>query len=263
MKRRLPSIIVVFMGLLLVGAGGANASNFLKTIQVDFNTVKRIIIENQDKTPPDDMKPFVYNGRTYVPLRYVADALGKSVEWNAATGTVYIDSTINNNKADSLFDDFSQPLSNNWDVSRAVKQWTNDQNGAYSPGYFNNGYLPLNLENIQMSSNFTIECDVSCPEISDNAGFYIHGVGVIYLGHHGDDHLYVYAEGGGLDQALAADMKSQDYGHLKAVVTGQTIDVYFNDNYLYSDIVDDPKGPGIGLYSSNSGYIKSFRLTMN
>ena len=37
------------------------------------------------------MKPLNYNGRIYVPLRFAAEALHKSVNWDANTKTVYID----------------------------------------------------------------------------------------------------------------------------------------------------------------------------
>ena len=51
----------------------------------------RIIIDGADKSDtPEDSKPFVYNGRTYVPLRYIGEALGKQVTWEGTTKTIYI-----------------------------------------------------------------------------------------------------------------------------------------------------------------------------
>ncbi|MCC8169304.1 MAG: hypothetical protein LIO59_02880 [Oscillospiraceae bacterium] len=51
----------------------------------------RIIIDGADKSDaPDDSKPFIYNGRTYVPLRYIGEAMGKQVLWDGDTSTIYI-----------------------------------------------------------------------------------------------------------------------------------------------------------------------------
>lgn len=36
-------------------------------------------------------EPFVENGRTYMPVRYFADALGVKVDWNQSTKTVILE----------------------------------------------------------------------------------------------------------------------------------------------------------------------------
>ena len=35
-----------------------------------------------------DTPPFVYYGRTYVPIRFIGESLGKQVEWNYGTRTI-------------------------------------------------------------------------------------------------------------------------------------------------------------------------------
>ena len=42
-----------------------------------------------------DVAPFIKNNRTFVPVRFVADALGASVEWDAETGTATLRSEEN------------------------------------------------------------------------------------------------------------------------------------------------------------------------
>lgn len=44
-----------------------------------------------------DVAPFLVNGRTEVPLRFVAQALGANVNWNGNTSTVYIATSGNTN----------------------------------------------------------------------------------------------------------------------------------------------------------------------
>ncbi|MGN0106404.1 MAG: stalk domain-containing protein [Hominilimicola sp.] len=61
-----------------------------QAISVVFDNY-RIIIDGADKSnAPDDSKPFIYNGRTYVPLRYIGESMGKKVLWDGDTKSIYI-----------------------------------------------------------------------------------------------------------------------------------------------------------------------------
>ena len=61
-----------------------------QAISVVFDNY-RIIIDGADKSDvPDDSKPFIYNGRTYVPLRYIGESMGKKVLWDGDTKSIYI-----------------------------------------------------------------------------------------------------------------------------------------------------------------------------
>ncbi|QXM06743.1 stalk domain-containing protein [Crassaminicella indica] len=82
----------VMIGLvlgLLFSFSFVNADAIVKNISVNYGIVKRIIIDGEDNKF-SDKKPFVYNGTTYVPLRYISENLGKKVTWDGKTGTVYI-----------------------------------------------------------------------------------------------------------------------------------------------------------------------------
>lgn len=39
----------------------------------------------------DRITGFIYNGRTYVPLRSIAETLGKEVKWEGETKSIYIE----------------------------------------------------------------------------------------------------------------------------------------------------------------------------
>jgi len=41
-----------------------------------------------------DVPPFIYSGRTYVPLRFVSEALGKEVRWDDQNRVVYIETGV-------------------------------------------------------------------------------------------------------------------------------------------------------------------------
>lgn len=83
-------LIIAIMLILSFSVGIVFSASLTQSIEVSFDAVKRIFIDKEEKIPPDDMKPFIYNGMTYVSLRFVSEALGKEVDWNEGTGTVYI-----------------------------------------------------------------------------------------------------------------------------------------------------------------------------
>ena len=54
----------------------------------------KIFVDGQKINPKDaqgnSVQPFIYNGTTYLPVRAVADALGKAVYWDGPNYTVYL-----------------------------------------------------------------------------------------------------------------------------------------------------------------------------
>lgn len=57
------------------------------SIPVSFNNIKIVVDGQQISTSKE---PFTYEGTTYLPVRAVAEAVGKDVSWDGATKTVYI-----------------------------------------------------------------------------------------------------------------------------------------------------------------------------
>jgi len=56
-------------------------------IKVSYRNIKMVV---DGKTISSDTEPFIYEGRTFVPLRAISEAFGKDVVWDAATYTVKI-----------------------------------------------------------------------------------------------------------------------------------------------------------------------------
>ncbi len=110
MYKRLMSLVLVAM--LSVGVGYAAGSG--KSITVYYDTIKKIMIDGADKTPTD-VKPFIHEGTTYVPLRYIAEQLGKPVYFDAATQVIYIGSRPNVVSVEKK-DLFSLPFSGMYNV---------------------------------------------------------------------------------------------------------------------------------------------------
>lgn len=77
-------------GALLFGTASVFADT-TKSIQVLYRNIKIAI---NGKTIATDSEPFVYNNRTYIPVRFVAEAFGKEVKYNDTTDTVEITDKI-------------------------------------------------------------------------------------------------------------------------------------------------------------------------
>ncbi|NLK22090.1 MAG: copper amine oxidase N-terminal domain-containing protein [Epulopiscium sp.] len=89
-KFSLKSFLVGFLTCTMLSGSLSYAAQY-KPIQVAVDAVKRIIVNGADKTPTS-FKPFMYEGRIYVPLAYIAEALDMQTKWDSKTSTVYITS---------------------------------------------------------------------------------------------------------------------------------------------------------------------------
>lgn len=90
--RKIRNVIAAALVLSLVLAIPATAALSKKTIEV--YTGASIYIDGVELHPTDvngnPVETFVYNGTTYVPLRAVSQSLGKAVNYDGATQSVYI-----------------------------------------------------------------------------------------------------------------------------------------------------------------------------
>lgn len=72
----------------------ALASPTSKSIEVIYNNIKLVIdgkpvVFGKDSAGKQ-IEPFTYNGTTYLPVRAVGEAIGKKVDWDASTQTVFL-----------------------------------------------------------------------------------------------------------------------------------------------------------------------------
>ena len=85
-------VIGVLVTVMLLSAGTALAA-VTRNITVSYLGV-RLVVNGQEVTPRDAqgnvVEPFIFEGSTFLPVRAVAEALGYSVNWDAATHTAYI-----------------------------------------------------------------------------------------------------------------------------------------------------------------------------
>jgi hypothetical protein len=76
-------------GIVLTTIAMVGMSSFaeMKSIDAFYNGIKILVNGNEIKT---DSEPFILNGRTYVPIRFVAEALNMEVKWNESKNQVEI-----------------------------------------------------------------------------------------------------------------------------------------------------------------------------
>jgi hypothetical protein len=95
MRKRIQGFIAGFIccALLAASAGAVFGKSATEYIQAAYNNIK-IYVDGSLLTPRDGngsiVEPFIYNGTTYLPVRAVGEAVGKSIGWDGATYSVYI-----------------------------------------------------------------------------------------------------------------------------------------------------------------------------
>lgn len=93
MKKRLQGLVAGLVSGVLLTTGVTYAANTTTLNDVLMNGI-RIVLDGEELEPKDAngnrVEPFIYNGTTYLPVRAVAEALGKPVYWDGPEFTVYL-----------------------------------------------------------------------------------------------------------------------------------------------------------------------------
>lgn len=94
MKERIKGIITgVIATAVVMSVVSVAAQELTKNAVISYNNVK-ICIDGTYLEPKDangnTVEPFIMDGTTYLPVRAVAGAFGKAVEWDGATSTVFL-----------------------------------------------------------------------------------------------------------------------------------------------------------------------------
>lgn len=82
-------LLILMVMLLAFFMGMAYASSSTETITVNYLPLK-YYFDGLQKRPAENQRGFIYNNTTYVPLRFIGEALGKEVEWDQKTYSIYI-----------------------------------------------------------------------------------------------------------------------------------------------------------------------------
>lgn len=93
MKKVLKGYLIGFLSAAVLVSGITCAANTTTLYDVIADGVK-IVVDGKRLNPKDangnEVQPMIYNGTTYLPVRAVANALGKAVYWDGPNYTVYL-----------------------------------------------------------------------------------------------------------------------------------------------------------------------------
>ena len=81
------ALIIFAVALFLTSVSIILASSGNKTITITYRNIS-IYINGVKKVPSNE--PFIYNSSTYVPLRFVSEALDKEVKWDGTANRIDI-----------------------------------------------------------------------------------------------------------------------------------------------------------------------------
>lgn len=93
MKQRIQGILIGLTIGVLLATGTVFAKSSEETLQVLYDNIK-IMIDGRECIPKDAngnvVEAFISDGTTYLPVRAIAEALGKEVSWDEEKNTVRI-----------------------------------------------------------------------------------------------------------------------------------------------------------------------------
>ncbi|WP_282938863.1 copper amine oxidase N-terminal domain-containing protein [Paenibacillus sp. RC67] len=83
-------VLSVTAMMMLGGASSAYAEQTPSSIDVYYAPIQ-FVFDSEKFTPPENQQGFIYEGSTYVPLRFISYSLNKAVRWDADTYTVTVE----------------------------------------------------------------------------------------------------------------------------------------------------------------------------
>ena len=93
MKKRVQGVFVGILIYMLVFSGVSLAVNIQKNIEITYRDIK-LNVDGEEIVPKSVtgkiVEPFIYDGTTYLPVRAVAEALNRDVDWDNDTSMVII-----------------------------------------------------------------------------------------------------------------------------------------------------------------------------
>lgn len=159
MKQKLQGLFAGALICTMLTSAMVFAKEGSETINVIYDNIK-ILIDGKEFEPTDAngnaVEPFIYNGTTYLPVRAIATAFDKDVDWEAQTSTVSLGSK-NYDWLDQMgFVDYETTGKNN--TFAAISEGTKMSDGIkYDRGiYFN--IVPYIGEGATENNDGTLDC---------------------------------------------------------------------------------------------------------
>ena len=95
--KRIFTVFTLILIVLMLLTMPVLAKNLRKTIDITYRDIK-IFVDGEIVIPKDAagkvVEPFIHEGTTYLPVRAISEALGKPVEWDGVSSSIYIGESI-------------------------------------------------------------------------------------------------------------------------------------------------------------------------
>lgn len=86
--KRIKVVSAIFLSFVLLSSSlFVYGANMLKSISVAY---RNITIQINGRQIPSEQEPFIYAGRTFVPLRTISDAFNKKIDWDNTKNQINI-----------------------------------------------------------------------------------------------------------------------------------------------------------------------------
>ncbi len=133
---------------LTAGINYVSAIGATKQIEANFNNIK-VNVEGKKLDLSDakgnKLEPFIVQGTTYLPVRAIAEGIGKSVEWDMKTNTININHRKQTNDLNYIA---AETVKNQGLEQQIIKALKMDDSEAKETRYYYN-YIDLNGDGIK------------------------------------------------------------------------------------------------------------------
>lgn len=89
--KKIKLVFAVFLSIIILGSVYVYGENIGKSIHVTYRNISILV---NGKIVPSEQEPFIYQGRTFVPLRTIGEAVNKTVEWDNAKNQIKISDPV-------------------------------------------------------------------------------------------------------------------------------------------------------------------------
>ncbi|UJF36097.1 peptidylprolyl isomerase [Paenibacillus hexagrammi] len=151
-------IVGLTIGSLLSGTAAFAAGT---QIEVAFRNLK-YMFDGVEKVPAEG-KGFIYEGSTYVPLRFVSEALGKPVEWDEENETIWVGTNPNHIVATY---NGGQLTRGELDTFMAIQAFLSPQSAGSSSDSKYQQFMAQQLIGLKILASRASEADVSTAKAS-------------------------------------------------------------------------------------------------
>ena len=122
--KKIKIVFAVFLSFVILGSAVVFGASITKSIQVTYRNISILV---NGKIVPSEQEPFIYQGRTFVPLRTIGEAVNKTVEWDNAKNQISIKEPVSSVTRLGSYSDLSNYMPDNFQFSKTTDKLSVDE----------------------------------------------------------------------------------------------------------------------------------------